>query len=146
MAEVVHPELHLEPVLRPPLEGRHDAGVVDEDVDARVRRDDASGRITHGAERREIERHRLERRTGDLGHNRGARVLGLGLVARSHHDVRALARELPRDLEPEPPFAPVTTAILPDRSAMSPVVQAMPDGKSLAARPVHLGNLSASPP
>jgi hypothetical protein len=31
-----------------------------------------------------------------------ARVLGLGLVARGHHALRALARELPRHLQPAP--------------------------------------------
>jgi hypothetical protein len=41
-----------------------------------------------------------------LGQDRGASLLGLRPVARRHHDERALARELSRDLEPEPAVRP----------------------------------------
>jgi hypothetical protein len=38
---------------------------------------------------------------GDLGQDRPASLVGLALVARCHHDERAIAGELPEDLEPE---------------------------------------------
>src|SRR5919201_4551671 len=99
---MVDPEPHLGPVLSSQFEGRHDSGVVDEDVDARVRCDDARARFMHGAS------EARSSGTGRATHPRSpprfrcARPLGFGLVARSHHDLRVLSRKPPRYLEPKP--------------------------------------------
>jgi len=101
VAEMVDGELHLEPVLGPPLGDAHHARVVDEHVEVGMGAQDPLGRHAHRCERRAIERLQLERGVGDPVQDRAASLLGLALVARRHHDERALSGELPGDLEPE---------------------------------------------
>jgi hypothetical protein len=55
MSEMVHSELHLEPVFGTPPRDSHHARVVDEDVDPRMVGADARGGSVHGGQRREIE-------------------------------------------------------------------------------------------
>jgi hypothetical protein len=106
VAEMVDGELHLEPVLGPPLGDAHHARVVDEHVDVGTGAQAPPGGLAHRCQRREVERLQLERGAGDLAQDRAASLLGLALVARRHHDERALTGELPGDLEPEPAVRP----------------------------------------
>jgi len=87
--EVIRADLHLEAVRRAPLGQRHDAGVVDEDVERAV---PAGGERAHGAEIGEVERAHL----GGAGHRRSGGLAACG-VAHREHDAGAGTRELARD-------------------------------------------------
>jgi hypothetical protein len=101
VAEMVDGELHLEPVLGPPLGDAHHARVVDEHVDVGTGTQDPLDGLAHRRQGREVERLQLDRGAGDLAQDRAASLLGLALVARRHHDERARTGELPEDLEAE---------------------------------------------
>src|SRR5215218_9875797 len=101
VAEVVDGQLHLEPVLGPPLGDAHQAGVVDQDVDAPVAGQDPLGRLPHRGLGGEVQWLQLQRGVGDLVADRRHRRLGLGLVAGGHHHVAALAGQLPGHLQAE---------------------------------------------
>jgi hypothetical protein len=57
VTEVVDAELDLEAVRRLPLGDTHDPGVVDEQVDRLVSREDLFGGFPHRVKRAEVERH-----------------------------------------------------------------------------------------
>jgi len=98
---MVDGELHLEPVLGPPLGDGHHTRVVDEHVDVVMGAEDPLGRLAHRCQRRQVERLQREGGAGDLAQDRAASLLGLAQVAQRHHDERTLTGELPGDLEPE---------------------------------------------
>ena len=116
VAEVVDAELHLEAVLGLPLRHRHQAGVVDEDVDRRVaRRGSASAAVAHRGQGAEVERHDLRARRLRVA-SRGCSLCAAAAFAWSRAAITtwapapASARAVSR---PRPPLAPVTTATRP---------------------------------
>src|SRR4051794_18168967 len=112
-------ELRLVPVdgLDPLVQ--HEAGVVEEDVEAVVLRGERAGELANRGERREIDRHGLDASAGvgsrlDLGD----RARGLIRVARRDDDVRTLARD-------------------PDRGFLSDAAVAAGDDRDLAREVGH---------
>jgi hypothetical protein len=98
---VVDRELHLEPVLGPPLGDGHQASVVDQDVDPPMAGEDPLGRLPHRGLGGQVERLQLQGGAGDLVADRRHRRLRLGLVAGGHHDMAALSGQFPGHLQPE---------------------------------------------
>jgi len=99
--EVVHAELHLEPVLGLPLWDARQTRMVHEDVDRGMAGEDRVRGLRQRGERGEVEWQELERGVRDLLEDVPPRLLGLVTVARGHNDVLALAPELASDLEPD---------------------------------------------
>jgi hypothetical protein len=100
---MVDAELGLESVGRRPLRCQHHPGIVDQEVQARVRGQDPRGRALHGAQRPEIERHDLGRDPGVRGEQT---VPGGGrrpLVTGRNDHVRPVHRERRRGRQPEAP-------------------------------------------
>ena len=102
VAEVVGAELHLEPVGGARERARHHAGVVDEQVDARVALDQLGGGLAHAGQRGQVEHERLHGGGGDMIGKRGDGVGHLGLVAGGEDDVGAVRRQRPGRLQAEP--------------------------------------------
>src|SRR6185437_9472526 len=103
---MIHAELHLEAVNGLGLRDPHHAGVIDQQVNTLMRGHDLLGRGTYRRLRSEVQRYELQ---GGIRHagadlvDRGRRLL---LVAYRHHDVRALRRQLPCGLQPQPAVGP----------------------------------------
>src|ERR687891_2109081 len=102
VAEVVGPELELEAVGGPAAWRRHDAGVVDQQVEAVVRRVEALGEGANRIELAEVELLELELGPGRRAPDGVARALALRHAAAREHDARTGPSELPRRDEAEP--------------------------------------------
>lgn len=89
VAEVVDAELQLEAVLGLHARAGHDAGVVDEQVDAGLRLEDLARALAHRLQVRQVEapHHQLARarRVADARADLGRRLLGLLHVTARHH-------------------------------------------------------------
>jgi hypothetical protein len=116
VAEVVGAELQLEAVGGLAVRRGHDAGIVDQQVEALVRA--TSRERSHGIERAEVERLDVERRGRRALADRSRGALALGRVAAGEHDVRAGASERAASM-PMPLLAPVITAMRPCWSGTS---------------------------
>ena len=99
MAEVVDAHLALEAVRRARVRHGHDAGVVDEQVEALVALAEGVREAPDGVEAGQIELHEDGIGGGKLGPQRVERPLSPLGGAAGEHRRRALARQLPRRLE-----------------------------------------------
>ena len=100
MAEVVGPELRLEPVRRLAEWRRHDARVGDDEIEAPPVVDQRVGASAHAFQRRQVELDELKAAAvGGVGAHRSGRRLGLGQIARSAHHFGAVSGERARRLD-----------------------------------------------
>jgi hypothetical protein len=98
VAEVVHPELHLDALPGAGLVDRHQPGVVDEQVEpARLGRGERGDAVEVGQVQRA---HRDRRGRGALADGDGGRF-GLRRVAAGQHDLGPVRGEAVRNLEPQ---------------------------------------------
>jgi hypothetical protein len=102
MGQVVRPELHLEAVRRGrALPRRHDAGVVDQNVDWTSRRQHAIGESCDRGQAGQVEEFETHLGVGATIADQSFGVSPLGRVASSQNDLRPRARQTERRVQSE---------------------------------------------
>jgi hypothetical protein len=102
VAEVVHPELHLDALRGAGLVDRHQSGVVDEDVKPVMRGEQAVGEGGDGVEVGEVEAAHPEPGGGTAAPHLVGCGVRLGGVAAGQDDLRAAGGQGYGDLKAEP--------------------------------------------